>query len=138
MTVPTRRIHRDADVYGDGHGQLWQRLTCDQIITFTDTEAPAMSDDAAELYPASIPVLTWAIRTTPASCRWVPRTTVQEPMEVANAYGLGFLPGNVVRHWVAYDDCGNMSAEAIQYIPTYDIVAPEVSIAARVSYRRTG
>ena len=30
---------------------------------------------------------------------------------------------------MAYDDCGNMSAEAIQYIPTYDIVAPEVSIS---------
>ena len=29
-------------------------MSCDQIITFTDTEAPVMSYDAAELYPASI------------------------------------------------------------------------------------
>ena len=107
-------------------------LTCDQIITFTDTEAPAMSDDAGELYPASIPC---ADMGDPYDTSFMPVGATDncdsEPMmEVANAYlTSGSCPGTWVRHWVAYDDCGNMSAEAIQYIPTYDIVAPEVSIA---------
>ena len=107
-------------------------MSCDQIITFTDTEAPVMSDDAAELYPASIAC---ADMGDPYDTSFMPVGATDncdsEPlMEVANAYlTSGSCPGTWVRHWVAYDDCGNMSAEAIQYIPTYDIVDPEVSIS---------
>ena len=107
-------------------------MSCDQTITFTDTEAPVMSDDAAELYPAAIPC---ADMGDPNDLTFMPVGATDNcdselTYEVANAYlTSGSCPGTWVRHWVAYDDCGNMSAEAIQYIPTYDIVAPEVSIA---------
>ena len=107
-------------------------MSCDQIITFTDTEAPVMSDDAAELYPASIAC---ADMGDPFDVTFMPVGATDNcdselDFEVANAYlTSGSCPGTWVRHWVAYDDCGNMSAEAIQYIPTYDIVAPEVSIS---------
>ena len=106
--------------------------TCDQTIAFTDTEAPVMSDDAAELYPASIAC---ADMGDPFDVTFMPVGATDNcdselTFEVANAYlTSGSCPGTWVRHWVAYDDCGNMSAEAIQYIPTYDIVAPMVSIA---------
>ena len=106
-------------------------MSCDQIITFTDTEAPAMSDDPAELYPAAIAC---ADMGDPEDEGFMPVSASDNcdselTYEIVNAYlTSGSCPGTWVRHWVAYDDCGNMADEAIQYIPTYDIVDPEVAI----------
>ena len=107
---------------------------CEQSITFTDSDGPLMSDDPAELYPASIAC---ADMGDPFDVNFMPVSAsdgCQSDLtyEVVSAYlTSGSCPGTWVRHWVAYDESGNVSAEeAIQYIPTYDIVAPEVSIAA--------
>ena len=105
--------------------------SCDQVITFTDTEAPVMSDDASELYPSSIACSDMG---DPEDETFMPVGAMDNcdselTFEVVSAYlTSGSCPGTWVRHWVAYDDCGNMADEAIQYIPTYDIVAPTVSI----------
>ncbi len=105
--------------------------TCVQTITFTDTESPVMSDDTAELYPAAIACSEMG---DPNDVTFMPVSATDNcdselTMEVANSYlTSGSCPGTWVRHWVAYDDCGNMSAEAIQYVPTADTLAPEISI----------
>ncbi len=108
--------------------------TCDQMITFTDSDGPLMSDDPAELYPASIACSDMG---DPFDVTFMPVSASdgcdgEVTLEVVSAYlTSGSCPGTWVRHWVAYDATGNVSAqEAIQYIPTYDIVAPEVSIEA--------
>ena len=106
--------------------------TCVQTITFTDTESPVMSDDTAELYPAAIACSEMG---DPNDVTFMPVSATDNcdselTMEVANSYlTSGSCPGTWVRHWVAYDDCGNMSAEAIQYVPTADTLAPVVSIS---------
>ena len=108
--------------------------TCNQMITFTDSDGPLMSDDPAELYPASIACSDMG---DPFDVTFMPVSASdgcdnEVTLEVTSAYlTSGSCPGTWVRHWVAYDATGNVSAqEAIQYIPTYDIVAPEVSIEA--------
>ncbi len=106
--------------------------TCVQTITFTDTESPVMSDDTAELYPAAIACSDMG---DPNDVTFMPVSATDNcdselTMEVANSYlTSGSCPGTWVRHWVATDDCGNVSAEAIQYVPTADTLAPAVSIS---------
>jgi len=107
---------------------------CDQLITFTDSDGPLMSDDPAELYPASIECSEMG---DPYDVTFMPVSATDGCVsnltyEVTDAYlTSGSCPGTWVRHWVAYDESGNVSnTEAVQYIPTFDIVAPEVSIAA--------
>ena len=107
-------------------------LTCDQQISFTDTEAPTALGSPEELYPAAIPCSEMGDPYDPA---FMPITATDNcdddlTYEISNAYlTSGSCPGTWVREWAVTDDCGNVSAAGtIQYIPTYDIVDPEVAI----------
>ena len=106
---------------------------CDQSITFTDSDGPLMSEDPAELYPASIACSDMG---DPYDVTFMPVSASDGcvsnlTFEVVDAYlTSGSCPGTWVRHWVAYDESGNVSAEeAIQYIPTFDVVAPTVALS---------
>ena len=103
-------------------------LSCDQVITFTDEEAPMFDGNPDELYPA------------PISCGDMPdpydigilplHASDNCDSELSYEISMAFLtsgscPGTYVRIWTAYDDCGNQAESAIQYVATVDTLAPE-------------
>ena len=101
---------------------------CDQIITFTDEEAPMFDGNPTELYPA------------PITCGDIPDPydTSVLPLHASDncdsdldyTITMAFLtsgscPGTYVRIWSVTDDSGNESESAIQYVATVDTLAPE-------------
>ena len=103
-------------------------LTCDQVITFTDTEAPMFDGNPDELYPAPI---TCGDMPDPYDVSILPlhasdNCDSELTYEVSMAFlTSGSCPGTYVRIWTAYDDCGNEAESVIQYVATVDTLAPE-------------
>ena len=103
-------------------------LSCDQILTFTDEEAPMFDGNPDELYPAPI---TCGDMPDPYDTSILPLHASDNcDSELSYEISMAFLtsgscPGTYVRIWTAYDDCGNQAESAIQYVATVDTLAPE-------------
>ena len=103
-------------------------LSCDQILTFTDEEAPMFDGNPDELYPAPI---TCGDMPDPYDTSILPLHASDNcDSELSYEISMAFLtsgscPGTYVRIWTAYDDCGNEAESAIQYVATVDTLAPE-------------
>ena len=103
-------------------------LSCDQVLTFTDEEAPMFDGNPDELYPAPI---TCGDMPDPFDTSILPlhasdNCDSELTYEISTAFlTSGSCPGTYVRIWTAYDDCGNQAQSAIQYVATVDTLAPE-------------
>jgi hypothetical protein len=103
-------------------------LSCDQVITFTDEEAPMFDGNPDELYPAPI---TCGDMPDPYDTSVLPLHASDNcDSELTYEISMAFLtsgscPGTYVRIWTAFDDCGNEAESAIQYVATVDTLAPE-------------
>ena len=103
-------------------------LSCDQILTFTDEEAPMFDGNPDELYPAPI---TCGDMPDPYDTSILPLHASDNcDSELSYQISMAFLtsgscPGTYVRIWTAFDDCGNQAESAIQYVATVDTLAPE-------------
>ena len=101
---------------------------CDQIITFTDEEAPMFDGNPMELYPAPI---TCGDIPDPYDISVLPLHASDNcDSELDYTITMAFLtsgscPGTYVRIWTVTDDDGNESESAIQYVATVDTLAPE-------------
>ncbi|MBL6645351.1 MAG: T9SS type A sorting domain-containing protein [Flavobacteriales bacterium] len=103
-------------------------LTCMQVLTFTDEEAPMFDGNPDELYPAPI---TCGDMPDPYDVSVLPLHATdngdgQLTYEISMAFlTSGSCPGTYVRIWYVTDDSGNESESAIQYVATVDTLAPE-------------
>jgi hypothetical protein len=106
-------------------------MSCDQVLTFTDEESPVMTDDVTLLYPAAIACEDF---NDPYDVSLMPLTATDNcddslTFTVVEAHlTSGSCPGTWIRHWVATDDCGNVSDQAIQYVATFDLTNPVTEI----------
>ena len=103
-------------------------LSCNQILTFTDTEAPLFDGNPDELYPAPI---TCGDMPDPYDTSVLPLHASDNcDSDLDYNISMAFLtsgscPGTYVRIWNVTDDMGNQSESAIQYVATVDTLAPE-------------